>query len=306
MLSYAFKRMQLGVLAVVIVSALVFFAMRLSGDASLLLVGADASSEEIAAVRHELGLDRSLPVQYGKFIERVLLHGDFGVSMRYGAPALDIALGRLAGTLQLALVAFALALTVGVSLGVVAATHVDRRTDRLLRVCAALGQSTPNFWIGMMLVLVFAVQLRWLPSGGRGALSAVILPALTLAIPVGAALLRMTRAAMIEALSGDSIMFLRAMGTSEATIVWRHALRNALIPIVSLAGMYFGLLVGGAIIVEVVFSWPGLGTLMVDAIARRDYALIQASVFVTSTFLIFLNVAVDLLLGVIDPRIAYR
>jgi peptide/nickel transport system permease protein len=305
MLTYALKRIQLGIVAILIVSIFVFIAVRLSGDVSLMLVAADASAEEVAAVRHELGLDRPLPVQYGLFVERVFLHGDFGNSMRYGVPALDVVLGRLPATVQLAGVAFALSLLLGVALGAVAALYQDRKLDVALRAFAALGQSTPNFWIGMMFVLIFAVQLGWLPSSGRGSLSSLVLPAVTLAIPAFASILRITRSAMIEALNSEYVQFLRVMGTPQSSIVWKHALRNALIPVIAVAGIQLGVLVGGALIVEIVFSWPGLGTLMVDAINRRDYSLIQASVFITSTFLVFLNLMVDLLFGVIDPRISY-
>lgn len=306
MLAYALKRIQLGLVAILIVSMFVFIAVRLSGDVSLMLVATDATPEELAAVRHELGLDRPLPVQYGLFVERVFLHGDFGDSLRYGVPALDVVLGRLPATIQLAGVAFAIAVVFGVGLGVISALNEGRAADKVLRSIAALGQSTPNFWIGMMLVLIFAVHLRWLPAGGRGSLSALVLPAITLSIPSIASILRITRSAMIEALGRESVNFLRMMGTPERDIVWKHALRNALIPVIALAGIQLGVLVGGALIVEIVFSWPGLGTLMVDAINRRDYSLIQASVFVTSTFLVFLNLIVDLLFGIVDPRISYR
>lgn len=306
MFTYALKRIQLGLIAILVVSVFVFIAVRLSGDVSLMLVATDATPEELAAVRHELGLDRPLPVQYGLFVERVFLHGDFGMSMRYGVPALDVVMGRLPATIQLAGLAFALALVFGIGFGVVAALNRDRWPDKILRSIAALGQATPNFWIGMMLVLVFAVHLRWFPTSGRGSLSALVLPAITLSIPSIASILRITRSAMIDALRSESVNFLRVMGTPERDIVWKHTLRNALIPVVALAGIQLGVLVGGALIVEIVFSWPGLGTLMVDAINRRDYSLIQASVFVTSTFLVFLNLMVDLLFGVIDPRISYR
>lgn len=306
MLSYALKRIQLGLLAILIVSVFVFIAVRLSGDVSLMLVAADATPQEIEAVRHRLGLDRPLLIQYGMFVERVFLHGDFGTSMRYGVPALDVVLGRLPATIQLAAVAFALAMTIGVTLGVISALHRNGRIDSLLRAGAALAQATPNFWIGMMFVLIFAVYLGWFPTGGRGSLSSLVLPAVTLAIPSIASVLRITRSSMIEALGSESVNFLRVMGASERSIVWKHALRNALIPVIALAGIQLGVLVGGALIVEIVFSWPGLGTLMVDAINRRDYSLIQASVFITSSFLVFLNLMVDLLFGVIDPRISYR
>jgi peptide/nickel transport system permease protein len=306
MLSYALKRIQLGLIAILIVSVFVFIAVRMSGDVSLMLVATDATPEEIAAVRHELGLDRPLPVQYGLFVERIFLHGDFGTSMRYGIPALDVVLGRLPATMQLAGVAFVIALIFGIALGVAAALTQGRRTDQVLRSLAALGQATPNFWIGMMFVLIFAVHLGWFPSSGRGSLRSLVLPAITLAIPSIASILRITRSSMIEALSRESVNFLRVMGTPERSIVWKHALRNALIPVISLAGIQLGVLFGGALIVEIVFSWPGLGTLMVDAINRRDYSLIQTSVFVTSVFLVFLNLIVDLLFGVIDPRISYR
>jgi peptide/nickel transport system permease protein len=306
MLSYALRRIQLGLISILIVSIFVFIAVRLSGDVSLMLVATDASAEEIAAVRHELGLDRPLPVQYALFMGRIVLHGDFGTSMRYGVPALDVVLGRLPATMQLAGVAFAIALTFGIVLGVTAALKQGGRTDQLLRAFAALGQATPNFWIGMMFVLIFAVHLGWFPSSGRSSLSSLVLPAITLAIPSIASILRITRSSMIEALGRESVNFLRVMGMPERTIVWKHALRNALIPVISLAGIQLGVLFGGALIVEIVFSWPGLGTLMVDAINRRDYSLIQTCVFVTSVFLVFLNLIVDLLFGVIDPRISYR
>jgi peptide/nickel transport system permease protein len=302
--SYIIRRMFLAVVAVIGVTIVVFIAARLSGDVVYLIAPQDATESEIAHIRTELGLDRPIWVQYARFAER-LVTGDFGESIRYRRPAMDVILSRVPATVQLAVAAFVFSMTFGIILGVIAARSRGSWVDSAARLFAVLGQSMPNFWIGMMAILVFAVWLGWLPTSGREGWKYLVLPATTLGLFTMAAVMRITRSAMIEALDAEYVKFLRAKGVPEWQITWKHALRNSLVPVTALAGIQLGNLLGGAVIVETVFSWPGVGSVMIEAINNRDYPLIQAGVLLTSIFLISLNLIVDLLFGVIDPRIRY-
>jgi ABC-type dipeptide/oligopeptide/nickel transport system permease component len=305
MFRYFLSRLRLAVITILGVSLIVFVTSRMSGDVTLLLLPQDASAQEIAAMQHQLGLDAPYYVQYYKFLWNVA-HGDFGQSLRYREPALDLILSRLPATLELAFSAFILSTIVGLLLGIVAARLRGSWIDYGSRIFSIIAQSMPSFWVGIMLILVFAVELHWLPTSGAQGVQYLVLPVVTLALVPIASTLRITRSAMLETLDADYVKFLRVKGLAERFIVWKHALRNALVPVIAISGLTLGFLIGGTVIIESVFAWPGLGNLLVEAIFTRDYPVIQAGVAVTSIFLIFLNLAVDLLFGVIDPRVRFE
>jgi ABC-type dipeptide/oligopeptide/nickel transport system permease component len=286
----------------VLVSLIVFAMARLTGDPTLTLLPAEATEQDRNFFRKQYGLDRPLPVQYLTYVGNVL-RGDLGVSFRYREPALGIVLERLGATLQLAVTSMILATLVALPLGVLSAIRRGTWLDAAVRAFAALGQSTPSFWLGLILVLVFAVELGWLPTSGRGGLQHLILPAVTLSFFTAGAVARLTRANMLESMRSDFVRFERLAGLPEHAIVLRHALRNAAIPVVTFMALQFGVLLSGAVVTETVFAWPGIGLLVVDAISTRDYPVIQATVLVTAFLILLLNLAVDLLYGWLDPRI---
>jgi peptide/nickel transport system permease protein len=302
---YIIKRLLLGLLTLIGVSMIIFIAVRLSGDPVLLLVSPDATQEEIQKMKIELGLDKPVPVQYVIFIKNSL-KGDFGRSTRYRRPALELVMNRLPATIQLALLAFIISITLGITIGVISVTKPGSWFDFLGKTFAMLGQAMPEFWIGIMAILIFSVQLGWLPTSGRGGLVHLVLPSLTLGWYSAASIMRLTRSSMLQVMGSEYIKTARLKGNPERVVVWRHALRNALIPIVAMGGMQLGRLLGGAVIVETVFGWPGLGQLILEAINTRDYSVVQTGVFITSTFFILLNLTVDLMYGIIDPRIRYE
>ena len=302
MTGFLTRRLILALVTIVGVSIVVFVISRLSGDVVFLLLPQDATPAEVAQLRAELGLDRPLWVQYWAFASGVV-NGDFGDSIRYRQDALALVLNRLPASMELAFVAFSIAIISGIGLGVTAARSHLGWIDRCVRMFAAVGQSTPPFVLGLIVILIFAVRFGWLPTSGRSSPLSLVMPSVTLAIFSAASVLRLTRSAMIENLDADYIRFLRIKGVSERSILWKHALRNSLIPVVALAGIQLGNLFGSAVIVETVFNWPGIGSLLVEAIKNRDYPVIQAGVLITSTFLICLNLLVDLSFGLIDRRI---
>jgi peptide/nickel transport system permease protein len=305
MFRYFLRRMRLAVITVIGISIIVFVTSRMSGDVTLLLLPQDASQEELAAYRHQLGLDASYPVQYYRFVVNAV-HGDFGESLRYRQSAIGLILNRWPATLELAFSSFILSTVVGIFLGIVSARMRGGWFDYASRIFSITAQSMPSFWVGIMLILLFAVELHWLPTSGAQGLQYFVLPVVTLSLVPIASTLRLTRSAMLETLDADYVKFLKVKGLSERFIVWKHALRNALVPVTALSGLTLGFLIGGTVIVESVFAWPGLGNLMVESIFTRDYPVIQAGVFVTSVFLILLNLTVDLLFGVIDPRVRFE
>lgn len=302
MIRYVARRIAFGLLALCGVIAIAFVATRLSGDVTYLLVPYDASAAEIAAVRARYGLDQSLPVQLYAYATSVL-QGDFGTSIKYEVPALDLVLSRLPATLILALTGFLLAAAVGVTLGVVAAVRRGTALDTGATLFGMIGQAMPGFWVGIMLVLVFSVHLDWLPTGGAGTWRHLVLPAFAVSWFSIAAFTRLTRNVMLEVLDSEYVKLARVKGNPERVVVIRHALRNALIPLVTFAGLNLGALLGGTVVIESVFAWPGVGQLMINAIYARDYPVVQAGVLVTASLYIFINLCVDLLYGVLDPRI---
>jgi len=303
---YALRRILLGVLTVFLVSLIVFVASRLTGDVVYLLLPQDATEAEVASMRTKLGLDKPLPLQYLYFLKDAA-RGDFGKSYRYtNRQALEVVLERLPATMLLAFSAFAISLTCGLLLGVLSATRRDSLIDTISKLFALIGQSMPSFWVGIMAILIFAVKLGWLPTSGQGGFKHLILPATTTAWFSIASILRLTRSSMLDVLDSEYIKMARIKGNPKYVIIWKHALRNALIPIVALAGIQLAHLLGGVVIAETVFNWPGLGSLILEGVSSRDYALVQAGVLVISVTFVTVNLLVDLVYGLIDPRIRYQ
>jgi ABC-type dipeptide/oligopeptide/nickel transport system permease component len=302
---YIVQRLVASGLTLLGVSCIVFLMVRLlPGDPARVIAGLLATEDDVTVMRRQLGLDQPLHVQYGRFLTRAI-RGDLGVSARTSEPVMREVAARLPATLQLALISTLLATCVGVVAGVVAATHLYSSFDYLVSLVALFGVSMPVYWLGLMLIIVFAVQLNWLPAAGAEEPGSAILPSLTLMSFSVALVARMTRATMLEVLSQDFVRTARAKGVRESIVVYRHALRNALIPIITAVGLQFGALLGGAVLTETVFGWPGMGQLLVQSIFARDYPMVQGIVLVFSGLFILTNLLVDLLYTCIDPRIHY-
>jgi len=253
---------------------------------------------------HHLGLDKPLPVQYAIYVKNVL-HGDFGNSVLSRRPVTEHIWERLPATAELGFVAMFLSVLIGVPLGMYSAVRRGGALDSAARVFAVLGQSMPAFWLGLMLILIFAVVLGFLPAGGRGGIEHIVLPAFTLGYFTSAAILRLTRSAMLEVLGSDYIKFARLKGLPERVVLWKHGLKNALLPVVTFAVMLFVQFLGGAVVTETVFAWPGLGRLILESITTRDYPIVQAGVLVLSGLYLTGNLLVDFLYGYLNPRIRY-
>lgn len=314
MTTYLIRRLLLAIPVLLGATFLVFSSIRLvPGDPAIAIAGELATPELVAQVRAEMGLDRPLLVQYGVYLERIL-RGDLGRSIRSGLPVAQEIVTRLPKTIQLAVLSLLLAASIGIPLGVLSATRPNSWIDSGSMVMALLGVSMPIFWLGLMLMIFFAVLLpRWLglpgpvlPPTGSGTWKHLIMPTVALAANSMAIQARMTRACMLEVLQADYVRTARAKGVAERLVIYRHALRNALIPIVTIIGLQFGTLLGGAVLTETVFAWPGLGRLLVDAIGYRDYPMIQGAVLVITIGFVVVNIAVDVLYAWLDPRIHYN
>jgi peptide/nickel transport system permease protein len=299
---YLLSRLAQTALVVFLSLTAVFGLTRLTGDPVLLFMPTDIQAKDVDEFRQRLGFNDPLAVQYARFIQGAA-RGDFGQSLRYKQDALGLVLERLPATLLLAATAVALTVVLAVPLGVVAAVRRDTIVDHVGTLATVLGQAIPGFWLGLMLIYVFAVQLRWLPTGGTGGLAHLAMPATVLAAFFAARVARLTRSAMLEALGEDYVLTARAKGLGQNRVIGKHALRNASIPIVTLAGLEIGQLLGGAVITETIFAWPGLGRLTVQALLNRDFPVVLAAVFVTSVTYTLINLAVDLVYGWLDPRI---
>lgn len=287
------------------VSLLVFAILKfVPGDPAQQVAGLDASAEDLEAIRHQMGLDRPVHVQYLYFVGNAL-RGDFGRSIRSHRPVVEELGSRLPNTVVLTMVAMAFAIVLGIGLGVVAATRQYTIWDSLSMGLAMLGISVPIFWLGLMLMLLFAVQLRWLPTAGTGTVWHLVLPAVTLGAASSAIIARQVRSAMLEVLRQDYVRTATAKGLRSRTVVMRHALTNAMIPAVTIIGLQFGYLLAGAVVTETVFAWPGVGRLLVDAIKFRDFPVVQATILWLAILFSAVNLAVDLLYGYLDPRIKY-
>ena len=295
---------KLGHTAIVVfcVLTLVFVVLHMTGDPVMMLLPPNASREEIDALSRTLGLDQPLIVQYGRFLARIA-RGDFGTSLQHQQPAMRLVMERLPASMLLAVTALLLAVLLSVPLGIAAAVRRGTLVDRLAVGLAALGQSAPIFWTGLMLMLVGSVILQLLPTSGYGTWRHLILPALTLASYPMAAIARLVRSGMLEVLDADYVRTARAKGLPERRVVLKHTLRNAALPIVTVVGLQFGLLLGGAIVCEMIFSWPGVGRLMIFAIYNRDFPLVEAAVFVMAMVFVAGNMLVDLCYAWLDPRV---
>ena len=306
MLQYLIKRLLGLIPTLAIVGVLVFlFVHLLPGDPARLAAGPDATPETVALVREDLGLDKSLPEQFVRFAGGVL-HGDFGRSLRTKRPVSAEIAERFMPTFWLTVVAMAWSVAFGMAIGVLSAVWRNRWPDRLGMAVAVSGISFPAFALGMLLMEIFSVQLNWLPTVGAETWRHYILPSVTLGAAVAAIMARFTRSSFVDILQEDYVRTARAKGLPERSVILKHGLRNALIPVVTMMGLQFGFLLGGSIVVEVVFNWPGMGRLLVDAVDMRDYPVIQGLVLLFSLEFVLINLIVDLLYAVINPAIRYR
>lgn len=299
---YLVRRFLQSLLVLLGVSFVVFSILFLTGDPALVLMPPDASIEDIAKFREQMGFNDPFFVQYGRFLAGAL-RGDFGQSIRHGEPAFDLVWERMPATFELSGAALAIALGLAIPAGILSAVKRNSLLDYVATVIALLGQSMPTFWLGIMLILLFSVHFNLLPSSGRGGWENMILPAVTLGLFTTARITRLTRSGMLEVLNQDYIRTARAKGVANPPVVWKHALKNAAIPIVTIVGIELGTLLGGSVITETIFAWPGVGRLSVQAIYNRDYPVVQAAVFTLSATFVIVNLVVDMLYTYLDPRI---
>jgi ABC-type dipeptide/oligopeptide/nickel transport system permease component len=284
-----------------LVSTVVFVVMRLSGDPVPLLLPPDAPIAEMERVRRDLGLDQPVPVQYGIFLRNVV-RGDFGRSIHFRQPAMDVARSYLRATFELGLAAFVIALAVAFPIGILSAVRRNSLLDHATMGIALVGQSAPTFFIGILLILTLALRLDLFPTSGRGDWRHLVLPALTLGAFTMASIARITRSSVLEVLRADFVRTARAKGVAELWVVAKHTLRNAALPILTITGLQFGTLLGGAVVTETVFAWPGIGRLAIQSIYNRDYPVVQSTVFIAAVLFIAINLALDVLYGILDPR----
>lgn len=282
---------------------IIFLVVRLvPGDPALLTLGPDATADQIAAVRERMGLDQSLVAQYVQYLQNVLAL-DFGESYRMRMDAMELVMSRAPESARLAVTALSISLVIGIPLGVVAALKPHSLLDRAVTTASLVTQSLPNFWVGIVFILIFARTFDLLPSSGSATWRHLILPSVTLALPFLAILVRLVRSGLLEIVHEGYVQTARAKGLLERVVIFRHATRNALIPVVTVVGLQFAGLLSGTVIVETVFAWPGIGRLLVDAINNRDYAVLQAAIFVIAAIFVLLNLLVDVLYGYLDPRV---
>lgn len=306
MWGYIARRLLLTIPTLIGVSFLVFSMIRLvPGDPAIAIAGVHATKEFVEEIREEFGLDKPLYVQYFRFMSR-LLRGDLGISTRTRRPVLQEIWDRFPNTVELSVASMIVAALIGIPAGIISATRQYSIFDNLCMIAALFGVSIPVFWLGLMLMLLFAVILDWLPATGRGTILHLILPAITLGAASAAILARMTRSSMLEVLRQDFITTARSKGLREQSVIYKHALKNALIPVVTIMGLRFGTLLSGAVLTETVFAWPGVGRLMVDSILARDYPVVQGAVLLLAVTFVFINLFVDILYSFLDPRIRYE
>jgi peptide/nickel transport system permease protein len=301
---YLAARLGQTVLVVLLSLTAVFLMMRLGGDPVLLFMPMDIQAKDVNEFRQRLGFNDPLAIQYARFIAGAV-RGDFGESLRYRRDALGLVLERLPATLELAGTALGLTVLFAVPLGLLSAVHRDGLLDQAGTIAAVLGQAVPGFWLGLMLIYVFSVQLRWLPTGGTGGLGHLVMPSIVLVAFFAARLARLTRSAVLDVLGEEYILTARAKGLAEVAVIGKHTLRNSAIPIVTLAGLDLGQLLGGAVITETIFAWPGLGRLTVQALLNRDFPIVLAAVSLTSVTYTLINLGVDLAYAWLDPRVRF-
>jgi peptide/nickel transport system permease protein len=302
---YLAGRVLQALLSMLVVISIVFFLTRLSGNPVHLLLDVNASERDQEILMRHLGLDRPLAVQYGIYVKSILA-GDFGSSVLTRRPVTEHIWERLPATVELGFVAMFMSVLIGIPLGMYSAVRRGSMGDRAARIFAVLGQSMPAFWLGLMLILFFGVVLGVLPAGGRGGLAHLVLPAFTLGYFTSAAILRLTRSSMLEVLGSDYIKFARLKGLHEQVVLWKHGLKNALLPVITFAVLLFVQFLGGAVVTETVFAWPGLGRLILESITTRDYPIVQAGVLVLSALYLTGNLLVDVLYSYLNPRIRHH
>jgi peptide/nickel transport system permease protein len=298
-------RLGQGVLVIIGVTFVVFLATFLTGDPAALMLGEGATTEQVEAFRHQMGFDRPLVVQYLSFLTRAA-RGDFGLSLHYKQPNVKLVLERLPATLELSALGLLIGFALAVPAGILAAVKRNSWFDTLIMAVALVGQATPVFWLGIMLILVFAVGLGWFPASGRGSFAHLVLPALNLSVFPLAYTVRLLRSTMVEVLGEDYIKTARAKGLKEALVVNKHALRNALSPVVTMVGIQIATFMGGAIIIETIFAWPGVGRLVVQAILTKDFPLVQTTVAFWAVVFVVVNLLVDIAYHILDPRVKFR
>jgi len=302
MLRFVAIRAAQSIVTLLLISIAVFVLSRATGDATALSLPLEATDEQRQEFIRGHGLDQPLPIQYWAYL-RDAVGGDFGTSLRTGQPVMGVVAGRFGNSLLLATAAMLVAVFISVPLGVVAATQRGRAWETVAMVFALIGQSVPSFFMGILAVLLFAVVLRWLPAGGSPSPSTLVLPAVVLGWAISAGVVRLLRASMIEVLESEFVKFAHSKGLAERTVIWKHAVRNALIPVVTFVGLMYGVLIAAAVVVEVVFAWPGLGQLAYQAVLWRDFPLLQAIVLVWAAAVMIVNFAIDVLYVVLDPRV---
>ena len=305
MTNYIIKRLALALIVLFGVATIVFFLVRMTGDPVRLLLPPEATEEQVEEMRIKLGYDRPLYVQYGEFMGK-LAQLDLGRSLRYNEPAGSLIMERIPKTVSLALMGIGIAVVLSFILGTLAALNRGKAVEQLIMSFSIFGQSMPAFWFGILLILGFAVYLRWLPTGGMGDFRNYILPAVALGLRPAALMTRMLRSSMVEVLDADFIRTARAKGLSRTRVILRHALRNSLLPVITLIGGEFGSILGGSVVIETIFAWPGIGQLLSQAISYRDFPLVQAVIITIAGWFVFVNLAVDILYAYVDPRIRYE
>lgn len=304
MIRFLGARLWHSVLSVIAITLVVYVMLNASGDPATMLLPDTAGPEAVAQVRRALGLDAPIYLRYVRFLGNAL-QGDLGTSFTYRRPAMEIVLAHVPATAQLALTGMAIALLISIPLGVTAARHHGKPLDTVVLAIALLGQSVPVFWLGMVVIMVFAVNLGWLPTGGRGTILHLVLPGLTLGWFANGLMTRLVRSSMLEVLSQDYVRTARSKGLSETIVVMKHALRNAAIPVVTVAGLQMAAMMGGTVVTEIVFAWPGVGRLTLDAISGRDYPVAMAAILFIAFVFIGVNFLVDVTYTLIDPRVRF-
>ncbi len=305
MLKFTMKRLVYLVLVLVGVSFLVFLLLYMTpGDPVRMMLGESATPEAQAELRLELGLDDPFLVQYGRYIKNIVVHQDLGTSYSTRRPVLDEIMTVFPNTVKLATAAIIIAVILGTFLGIVSAVRKNSLLDNAVMVLALIGTSAPIFWIGILMIILFSVNLGWLPPSGFGSFKQLIMPALALGMQSTAVVARMTRSSMLEVIRQDFVKTARAKGQKESVVIMKHVFRNALIPVITVVGLQFGTLLGGAMLTEVVFSIPGVGRLMIEAIKQRDFPIVQGSVLFVAACFSLVNLAVDLLYAVVDPKVS--
>lgn len=305
MVHYFLSKLLEALVAVWGVLTIVFFVTRILGDPAALLLPTGASAQELDALREQLGLNQPVLEQYLHYLLQIL-HGDFGLSFQFQRPALEVVMERMPATLELAFAAILFGTLFGVIAGTIAALNRGKLAELIVMIFALLGQATPVFWLGIMFILLFAVEFGILPTGGRGTLAHTVLPAMTLAIFVCASIARLLRSSLLDVLREDYVRTARAKGLMPRTILIWHVARNALIPVVTMIGIIMGELLGGSVVTETVFAWPGIGRLIIQAIETKDFPVIQAGVMLIAFIFVAINLLIDLAYGFLDPRIRGR